>query len=205
MEVLKEVLVNGLNSIGLSVDEHRINRLLQFQKLLENWNKTYNLSSIRDPEEMIRFHLLDSLAVARYVPGRRIADVGTGAGMPGIPLALLDDEKWFYLIDSNSKKTRFVQQAVIELKLNNITVIHGRAEEIELQNKVDAVVVRALSSLSDILEKTKHLVIKGGVILALKGRFPYQELQDIREGQYSVVPLDIPSIPAQRHLVLLTP
>lgn len=202
---LEQVLLSGMESMGLSTDAKTLGCLLQFHKLLEKWNRTYNLSSIRDPLKMIRLHLLDSLAVAPYLSGLRIADVGTGAGLPGIPLALLDTDKSFFLIDSDSKKTRFIQQAVIELRLENVSIIHGPSETIQLQEKVDVVVTRAFSSLVDIIKKTKHLLSEKGIILALKGRFPVEELSAVADVTYSVIPLSVPGVDAERHLISLKP
>lgn len=203
VDLLTQRLCDGMRAMGLFPDADRVGRLLQFQKLLEKWNKVYNLSAINDPLEVIQLHLLDSLSVVRYLPGARVADVGTGAGLPGIPLAIECCDKFFYLIDCSSKKTRFVRQAVIELNLNNVEVIHGRAEEVKLGEKVDVVVTRAFSSLDDTHEKTKHLLKEEGLILALKGRFPEQELTPLSGKRYAVTALNIPGVNAERHLVSL--
>ncbi len=205
MESLEQVLIDGLEALELSVDNNTIGKLLQFQKLLGKWNQIYNLSSIRDPLAIVQLHLLDSLAVHQYISGMCVADVGTGAGLPGIPLALMNNEKRFCLIDSDSKKTRFVQQVAIELKLKNVTVVHGRVEDIDLNRKVDTVITRAFSSLSDIQAKTRHLLVNGGLILALKGKSPVQELKQIAVADYTIRALKVPGVNAERHLVTLIP
>ncbi len=129
MDACRKILIAGLESLRLSVDEDQVERLIGFIKLIEKWNKAYNLTAIRDREEMVRLHLLDSLAVLGFIKGRRVIDIGTGAGLPGIPLAICLPEIEFVLLDSNAKKTRFVQQAVLELKLKNVTVCHSRVEQ----------------------------------------------------------------------------
>lgn len=205
MDQCEQVLIDGFQALELYAEKQTIKNLLQFQKLLAKWNQVYNLSAIRDPLEMIRLHLLDSLAVHKHLSGECVADVGTGAGIPGIPLALMSEEKQFYLIDCDSKKTRFVQQVAIELKLKNVTIVHGRVEDIELTEKMDAVITRAFSSLSEILAKTRHLLRTGGVVLALKGKSPAQELKQFAHNEYTLRTLDVPGINAERHLVTLTP
>ena len=205
VDPLEQILIDGLEALKLSADNKTIDKLLQFQKLLGKWNHVYNLSAIRDPLEMIRLHLLDSLAVHQYLSGTCVADVGTGAGLPGIPLALMNNKKRFFLIDSDSKKTRFVHQVVIELELKNVSIIRGRVENVELEQKMDTVITRAFSSLTDILAKTRHLLGTGGVVLALKGKSPLQELMQTVATDYTVRTLNVPGVNAERHLVTLIP
>ena len=124
MEDCQTILEKGIQQLGLRIEKNELVLLLDFIQLIEKWNKTYNLTSVCNKEDMVRLHILDSLAIIPHLHGRRIADIGTGAGLPGIPLAIFLPDKEFTLIDSNSKKTRFVQQAVLELKLKNVKVVH---------------------------------------------------------------------------------
>jgi 16S rRNA (guanine527-N7)-methyltransferase len=200
MEACREILTAGLESLRLSLDEDKIERLLGFVKLIEKWNKAYNLTAIRNREEMARLHLLDSLAVLDFVEGRRVIDIGTGAGLPGIPLAICLPEIEFVLLDSNAKKTRFVQQAVLELKLKNVTVCHSRVEQYRPENRFNTVITRAFASLPTIVELTEHLLSKGGVVLAMKGQSPDAELEHMAQ-KTTVIPVHVPGIEAERCLV----
>ena len=200
----REILYSGLMDLGLTIENSRIGQLLDFIGLIDKWNKAYNLTAIRDKEEMVRLHLLDSLAILPYVAGRRIIDVGTGAGLPGIPLAICLPETEFTLLDSNAKKTRFVQQAILELKLKNVHVWHGRVERYRPDTLFDAVLCRAFASLDDIVKLTAHLLREGGVLLAMKGRSPAVELERL-PAKSSVIPIHVPGIDAVRCLVQIEP
>lgn len=200
MDACREILIAGLESLHLSVGEDKIERLLGFIKLIEKWNKAYNLTAIRNREEMVRLHLLDSLAVLDFVEGQRVIDIGTGAGLPGIPLAICLPEIEFVLLDSNAKKTRFVQQAVLELKLKNVTVCHSRVEQYHPENRFNTVITRAFASLPTIVELTEHLLCKGGVVLAMKGQSPDAELEHMPQ-KTTVIPIQVPGIEAERCLV----
>ncbi len=134
MDDCRKILQAGLQELNIAVDENKLSLLLSFIKLIDKWNKAYNLTAVRKPEDMASLHILDSLAVLPHVQGNCIADIGTGAGLPGIPLAIFLPETEFTLIDSNSKKTRFVQQAVLELNLKNVNVIHSRVEQVQQEN-----------------------------------------------------------------------
>lgn len=200
MDACREILTAGLESLNLSVDEGQAERLLGFVKLIEKWNKAYNLTAIRDREEMVRLHLLDSLAVLDFIEGRRVIDIGTGAGLPGIPLAICLPETEFVLLDSNAKKTRFVQQAILELKLKNVTVCHSRVEQYHPERAFNTVITRAFASLPIIVELTGHLLGKGGVVLAMKGQSPDAELEHVPR-KTTVIPIRVPGIEAERCLV----
>jgi 16S rRNA (guanine527-N7)-methyltransferase len=200
MDACREILTAGIESLRLSIDEDKIERLLGFIKLIEKWNKAYNLTAIRNREEMVRLHLLDSLAVLDFVEGQRVIDIGTGAGLPGIPLAICRPEIEFVLLDSNAKKTRFVQQAVLELKLKNVTVCHSRVEQYRPENRFNTVITRAFASLPAIVELTEHLLGKGGVVLAMKGQSPDAELEHMAQ-KTTVIPVHVPGIEAERCLV----
>lgn len=200
MDACRKILMAGMESLGLSVGEDRIERLLSFIKLIEKWNKAYNLTAIRDREEMVRLHLLDSLAVLDFIEGRRVIDIGTGAGLPGIPLAICRPETEFMLLDSNAKKTRFVQQAVLELKLGNVAVCHSRVEQYQPEIAFDTVITRAFAGLPIIVELTAHLLGKGGIVLAMKGQSPDEELGHMPQ-KTTVIPIHVPGIEAERCLV----
>jgi 16S rRNA (guanine527-N7)-methyltransferase len=193
-------LVDGIHSINLSISEDKIELLLAFIKLIEKWNKAYNLTAVRDREEMVRLHLLDSLAIIPYIEGKRIIDIGTGAGLPGIPLAICLPEIRFTLLDSNAKKTRFVQQAVLELKLKNVEVCHNRVETYHPENNFNTAITRAFAGLSNIVELTAHLLTKDGVLLAMKGRRPDSELEQV-SAKKTVIPVRVPGVESERCLI----
>lgn len=200
MDNSRDVLVTGLVDLGISATEQQINLLLAFVCLIEKWNKTYNLTAIRNREEMLRLHILDSLSVLPFTLGKNIIDVGTGAGLPGIPLAIFMPDVQFTLLDSNAKKTRFVQQVVLELKLKNVKVVHARAEQLKKADEFDAVLSRAFASLHDIMQWTDYLLQAEGVLIAMKGQVPVAELEQL-ERVYSVASIVVPGIDAERCVV----
>lgn len=200
MEDCRKILVSGIASLNLNVTDQQVDQLLNFIKLIEKWNKAYNLTAIRDREEMARLHILDSLAIVPHIEGRRIIDIGTGAGLPGIPLAICLPEVGFTLLDSNAKKTRFVQQVVLELKLKNVEVLHSRVENYHPEQRYDAVLTRAFASLPDIVKLTAHLLSKEGVLLAMKGQSLDAELAEIT-AKKSVISVSIPGTDVERCLV----
>jgi len=204
MDDCRKILVDGIAALNLSVDEQQIEQLLAFIKLIEKWNKAYNLTAIKKQDDMVRLHLLDSLTVIPYLEGNRIIDIGTGAGLPGIPLAICLPHIAFTLLDSNAKKTRFVQQAVLELKLTNIKIVHSRAEDFQPEQCYDMVLTRAFADLADILRSTNHLLAKNGKLLAMKGHCPEQELAKVKLPT-SVILVRIPGVEAERNLVLIKP
>ena len=199
MESCKQSLLTGLDTLNISLEEHKIEQLLAFVQLLEKWNKAYNLSAIRNKAAMIGLHLLDSLAVAPYIQGPRIIDIGTGAGLPGIPLAIYYPELQFTLLDSNAKKTRFVQQAILELGLKNVTVNHTRVEQYEPEQNFDTVITRAFASLPDILKLTSRLLSEQGILLAMKGQAT--DVSELENAQTSIIPIHVPDVDAERCLV----
>ncbi len=192
--------------MGLALPPGIEPRLLEFLRLLEKWNRTYNLTAVRDPEQMVARHLLDSLAVLPYVRGPRVLDIGTGAGLPGIPLALALPETHFTLLDSNAKKTRFVTQVVHVLGLANVSVVQARAEKFQPAEKFSTLLARAFASIPDMLATTRHLCAPGGRWLAMKGVFPQEELAAISaEFAAQARPLRIPGLEAARHVVIIEP
>ena len=202
MQNCRDKLIQGLEVLGLAVSEVQREQLLGFIQLIAKWNKAYNLTAVRDPLEMVSLHLLDSLAILPYVKPPRVADIGTGAGLPGIPLAICMPECHFTLVDSNSKKTRFVRQAVFELKLKNVEVVHGRAEMINPELLFSTVTSRAFASMQDILQWTGHLLADDGMLLAMKGQIPQQELAQLNS-DYNIIPLKVPGIEAERCLICM--
>ena len=200
METDRDILLSGLQALGMVDNQVLIDPLLAFLTLMGKWNKTYNLTSIRNRLEMVRLHLLDSLAVLPYLRGPRVIDIGTGAGLPGIPLAIGAPDMEFTLLDSNAKKTRFVQQAVLELKLRNVTVCHSRVKDYQPDIKFNTVISRAFSSVQDFVDSTSHLLGEQGVMLAMKGLIPDQELSQMAL-QYSLIPIKVPGVDAERCLI----
>ncbi|UZE98091.1 16S rRNA (guanine(527)-N(7))-methyltransferase RsmG [Alkalimarinus alittae] len=179
--------------------------LLCYLELLNKWNKAYNLTAVRNPEEMLYRHLLDSLSVVSWVKGERIIDVGTGPGLPGIPLAILFPSTDFTLLDSNGKKTRFLTQCKLEMGLDNITVIHGRVEDFQPEALFDQVISRAFSAIENMVNWCGHLVDSKGKFLAMKGLFPKEELTSLPEG-FTVEEsheLDVPGCDGERHLIII--
>lgn len=187
----------GIEQLKLEATEVQVDLLLAFVKLIEHWNKAYNLTAIRDRNEMLRLHILDSLAVLPFITGQKIIDVGTGAGLPGIPLALFMPEVRFTLLDSNSKKTRFVQQAVLELKLSNVEVVHSRVEKLGREGEYDAVLSRAFAGVAGIINLTDYLLQPKGVLIAMKGQVPEEELKQINRS-YTVNSIVLPGVEAER-------
>lgn len=201
---LAQKLARGIAQLGLPVAPETQQKLLDYLALLQKWNRVYNLTAIRDPEQMVSSHLLDSLAVLPHLwPGRWL-DVGCGAGLPGVVLALLRPEWSFTLLDSNSKKTGFVQQAVIELGLRNVSVCCARVEDWQAGEKFDGIISRAFAETAEFTALTRHLLAPKGCWVAMKGT-PEQELGRLPKGVSveQVVPLQVPGLEAARCLVIL--
>ncbi|MDM8350988.1 16S rRNA (guanine(527)-N(7))-methyltransferase RsmG [Pseudomonas sp. sp1636] len=202
-----EELAQGALELGVEVSPKQQEQLLAYLALLIKWNKAYNLTAVRDPDEMVSRHLLDSLSVVPYVreAGDNWLDVGSGGGMPGIPLAILFPERRFTLLDANGKKTRFLTQVKLELKLANLEVIHSRVEAFTPQQPFSGIVSRAFSSLEDFSNWTRHLGDGQSQWLAMKGVHPDDELQalpaDFRLAATHV--LKVPGCQGQRHLLIL--
>ena len=198
-------LCSGIEEMGLDIDARQQELLLKYVTLLHKWNKVYNLTAIRDPQEMVSHHLLDSLAVLPYMwPGRWL-DVGCGAGLPGLVLSIVRPQWQFILLDSNSKKTGFVQQAIIELNLKNVSVCCSRVEDYKPATLFDGIISRAFASLGEFLKITRHLMAERGRWMAMKG-WAEKELEGVPEGckvEKSIL-LQVPKIDAMRSLVVVS-
>ena len=198
-----EELQRGSTQLGISLSADEQHKLLSYLALLRKWNKVYNLTAIRDEKQMVSHHLLDSLAVMPHLWAGRWMDVGCGAGLPGIVLAVMKPNWQIALLDSNSKKTSFVQQAIIELGLQNASVHCARVENWKPAEMFDGIISRAFSELGDFLRNTQHLVAQHGRWAAMKGA-PEQELASVPEGcrVQSVITLQVPGLQAARSLVI---
>lgn len=197
-------LQRGLDQLALALPEGAQEKFLAYLELLAKWNKTYNLTAIRDPDKMISHHLLDSLAVLPHLPAGLLADVGSGGGLPGIPLAIAQPARRVTLNDANHKKAAFLQQAVIELKLTNAQVHVGRVQAWRPAQRFACVITRGFAELADFISACRHLLAPGGVLAAMKGVFPRAELERVPAGAEcrDVRRLQVPLLEAERHLVL---
>lgn len=203
MGELQAQLERGVAALGLTLPTGACDRLLAYLALLIKWNRAYNLTAVRDPGQMIARHLLDSLAVAPFLHGVCFADVGTGAGLPGIPLAIARPDLRFDLYDSNGKKIRFVVQAIAELGLDNVRAYQARIESVQPESGYDAVLSRAFASLGDMAQWCGHLLSPAGRLLAMKGTYPTDELNTLPPG-YTVGAchrLMVPGTDGERHLL----
>ncbi|MHB1331764.1 MAG: 16S rRNA (guanine(527)-N(7))-methyltransferase RsmG [Sulfuriferula sp.] len=195
----------GALSLGITLDEMQLTRLLQYLGLIQKWNRVHNLTALRDPERMLTHHLLDSLAVLPHLGADRLLDVGSGAGLPGIPLAIARPDWAITLSDSNQKKSSFQLQAVIELGLNNVRVVSGRVEDIQCEQKFDGVISRAFSEIVDFVACSARVLAIAGRWYAMKGAYPQAELEKLPEGVEveRITSLVVPGLDAQRHLITL--
>lgn len=202
---LEKDLESGLSQLDLVLQASARERLLRYLELILKWNRIYNLTAVREPEKMLTQHLLDSLAVLPHVSGKQIIDVGTGPGLPGIPLAIARPDSHVTLLDSNHKKTTFLRQACLELGLANTTVACARVEA--WQGEYDVVISRAFADLAEFVQLAMPLCKKDGAILAMKGVYPHEELARLPQGVtlQDVFFLAVPGLDAARHLVVLQP
>ncbi len=202
-------LAEGLAHLQLVLPPETQQKLLDYLALVQKWNQVYNLTAVRDAGKMLTHHLLDSLAVVSHVANAKsILDVGSGAGLPGIPLALALPDAHVTLLDSNQKKAAFLHQAVIELKLQNAVAVCERVEKYQLKQTVSVVVSRAFSDLPTFVEHAGRFVAPGGTLLAMKGVLPSEEIAQLSSNEHGfklsgVTPLHVPGLAAERHLVFL--
>jgi 16S rRNA (guanine527-N7)-methyltransferase len=199
-------LIRGAAALGVALTEHDAARLLRLLDELARWSRRFNLTAIRHRPQMITHHLLDSLAVHRYLAGVSVADVGTGAGFPGLPLALVNPERRFTLIDSSGKKIRFVSHAQRTLGLANVEPLQGRVERLPPATPFDTIIARAFAPLAPLLEAVTALAGPDTRVLAMKGRWPARELEGLPRGWRLAEshPIAVPGLEEERHLLILT-
>ena len=196
-------LSRGAAEMGQALTERQIQSLRQFLDLLTRWNRAYNLTAVRDPEDMVPRHLLDSLAIRPFLYGDRVLDLGTGAGLPGLPLAICESERGFRLLDGNGKKVRFVRQAAMELGLENLEGVHSRIESYRPDRKFSTIACRAVAEIREIRDLAWPLLASPGRLLVMKGRYPADELSHpaLAELDLAVHPLRVPFLEGERHLI----
>ena len=202
---LHSILASGLEALSLNLTDNQQHQLVEFVLLINKWNKAYNLTSVRCPKQMMVKHVLDSLAIVPHLTGDNIIDVGTGPGLPGMPLAIAFPDKTFTLLDSLGKRVRFMTQCVHTLKLTNVTPVNSRVENHIGDKPYDIVLSRAFASLKDMLHWCEHLVDSDGQFLALKGQFPQSEIDEVSD-HFQVVNTEnitVPNLDGERHLVWL--
>jgi 16S rRNA (guanine527-N7)-methyltransferase len=200
-----ELLEDGIYELELEERLGGDELLMEYVTELMNWNRVYNLTSVRKPSDIVTRHILDSLTLLPYLHGDRILDIGTGAGLPGIPLAIACPEREFVLLDSSSKKLRFVQQTLGILNLDNVTLEDCRVEEYQPEVLFDTVICRAFSDLPDFYRYAARLCSSGGKMLAMKGVYPMTEVECLKDKSVidEVVSLKVPGLDAERHLVIM--
>lgn len=209
MTNLEQQLAEKLNSLlkqtALLITDQQKQQLIDLVKLLNKWNKAYNLTSVRDPQEMLVKHILDSIVVSPYLQGERFIDVGTGPGLPGLPLAIVQPDKHFVLLDSLGKRISFIRNAMRELGLSNVEPVLSRVEDYMPDQQFDGVLSRAFASLKDMTEWCQHLLHKSGFFYALKGQYHQQEVQELSNlfVIQQVIELQVPELIGERHLVLI--
>lgn len=207
---IKDKLIQGIELIDLPLSQLQQSSLVQYLVLLEKWNKTYNLTAIRDIRQMLVQHVLDSLVVIPHLPLNgadvRFLDVGSGAGLPGVPIAIACPEVRVTMLDSNQKKTAFMQHAIGELRLKNVNVVCARVEDWKSEERFQIITSRAYSELKLFVEQTTHLLKQDGIFAAMKGQFPKEEIEALPASYVvcNVIKLNVPGMNAERHLVLVT-
>lgn len=196
-----------LDNAGITLPENQRQQLVGYVELLDKWNKAYNLTSVRNPDDMLVRHILDSIVVEPHLQGSRFIDVGTGPGLPGIPLAIVKPDAHFTLLDSLGKRVRFLRQVQHELGLENVTPVQSRVEEFPAEPPFEGVISRAFASLTDMVSWCHHLPGEEGKFYALKGLRPDDEISDLPDAfsVEEVVRLQVPKLEGERHLVIIKP
>lgn len=204
-ETMPLTLADGLLALGLSLDDNCTAQLGAYLELLQKWNRTYNLTAIREPQQMLTHHLLDSLAVLPHVDCRWLADIGSGGGLPGIPLAIARPQMRVALVEAGHKKTAFLTQAKIELGLPNLVVHQNRVENWVHEVRFDGIISRAFSDLAEFVRLSQHLLADGGRFYAMKGVHPHEEIAQLPKGFVveKVIELQVPGVEGARHLVIV--
>lgn len=203
---MKSKLLNLLKKADISATDHQLDLLIGYVELLDKWNKAYNLTSVRDPQEMLAKHIVDSLVVSQYLTGSRFIDVGTGPGLPGIPLAIMNPHCQFSLLDSLGKRVRFLNEVKRLLKLDNVQPIQSRVEEHTPEQLYDGVISRAFASLDDMVNYSEHLLSPDGLFYALKGIHPDKEIAALPDSVKVAdsFSLSVPGVEGERHLICIS-
>ncbi|NOH71472.1 16S rRNA (guanine(527)-N(7))-methyltransferase RsmG [Vibrio pectenicida] len=207
MSQLRVQLDSLIAQTTLEVSDKQRLQLVGYVEMLHKWNKAYNLTSVREPSDMVVKHILDSIIVSEYLQGERFIDVGTGPGLPGIPLAIMQPDKEFYLLDSLGKRIRFIKQVLHELRIDNVVPVQSRVEQFQPEHKFDGVLSRAFASMTDMVEWCHHLPKEcSGRFLALKGQLPQDEITQLPNwcSVTDVKALHVPQLEGERHLVILS-
>ena len=204
-QVLQQQLSAGLAQMQITASDEQQHKLMEYLALLRKWNSTYNLTAVRDVSEMVWRHLLDSISVHPYLQGEHLIDVGTGAGLPGIPLAIMNPQRQFTLLDSNGKRTRFLTQVKLTLGLDNVVVVNTRVESWQPPVPFDVILSRAFASLQDMVDVTGHLLADHGVFMAMKGLYPQDEIDALPASIriQACYPLLVPDCDGERHLLVM--
>ena len=204
---VSNILGQGIDELGLSLGHEAFDAMLAYVNLMIKWNRVYNLTAVRDPKQIVRRHILDSLVVVPHLHGQRVLDVGSGGGLPGIPLSLACPDRTFTLLDSNGKKTRFLTQARVELGLDNVEVVKARIEQYRPAQPFDTIVSRAFSSVGEMAANTVAHCADGGRIIAMKGIYPVAEMENLPHTVRlrEAVPVQVPGLDAARNLIVLEP
>jgi 16S rRNA (guanine527-N7)-methyltransferase len=202
---LIDLLANGAKEFKITLSKVALSNFFSYLEILKKWNRVHNLTAITKDRAIVINHFLDSLSIAPFLQGKKILDLGSGAGFPGVPLALACPQKEFVLVESNEKKINFLNYLLTALKISNASANQSRAELFNPNFCFDTIITRAFGSLNDIIAKTKHLLCDNGMILVMKGTYPNAEIQAIRDlAQVSVERISVPYLKAERHLVILT-
>ncbi len=205
LDPARDALEGGLVEMGLDLGSESTRSLLQYLEMLSRWNRRFNLTGTRAPQQIVTRHLLDSLTIVPYLRGDRVLDAGTGAGLPGLVLAIAVPAMHFTLLDSAGKKTRFCIQAAADLGLGNVSVVRARLEAFEPQQRFSCLVSRAFESGAELLKPAQRLLQPGGLMLVMKGAYPQSELEKVKAGGFEarVTPVAVPGLDAARHLILV--